>query len=135
MQSLLRVPSLWPHRNVSLCSICWEPANRRLLFSGTHSFALWPGRISEAHILHADKLNLGLNVPPLGLTRCVLIATAPPGDFEPMIICICKQQIASRDIASKPLMTPLQSRAQLGPRGPTLSRQPQFEGAIRSGAG
>lgn len=83
IQSLLRARALWLHRNVSLCSICWEPANRRRLFRGTHSFALCPGCFLEARVLHPDKLNLSLNVRPPELTRCVLIAAAPLVPLSP----------------------------------------------------
>lgn len=58
----LRAGSPWLHYNESLCSICWEPANRRVLFLGTHSFAACPRCFFKSRILHTDKLNLGLNV-------------------------------------------------------------------------
>lgn len=107
IRSLLRLRALWLHHNMSLCSICWEPANRHLLFRGTYSFAPCPGCFLEARILPIDKLNLGLHVPPLELTRCVLMAAAPLGVSEPAVVCIFRQQITYRDVASKPIMKSL----------------------------
>lgn len=54
--------SLWLHYNESLCSICWEPANRHLLFRGTHAFAACPRCFLKSGVLHTDKLKLGSSV-------------------------------------------------------------------------
>lgn len=112
MQSLPRVPSLRPHRNASLCSICREPANRRPRFPGTHSFALWPGRLSEARVLRADKLNLGANMRPPGPTHRALRAPRRPVALGPVRLHLQSAGgVQGRSL--KPLTTPAGS----GPSG------------------
>lgn len=61
---LLRFRFLRLHRNVSLCSICRELANRRRPLHGTHSFAAWC--FLESRILHRVTLNLGSSAPRSG---------------------------------------------------------------------
>lgn len=110
-----------PHCNESLCSICWAPANRRLLFRGTHSFATCPGCFLKSRVSHTDKLNLGLNVRLSGadITCCTRGHAAPR--LQPVIIRDFQLQVTDRDVSSKPVTNlnsvgPVRALARLRPR-------------------
>ena len=129
---LLRFRFLRLHRNVSLCSICRELANRRRPLHGTHSFAAWC--FLESRILHRVTLNLGSSAPRSGAD--VLGADGHRASrgggrgrlhFGQLITHLQGRSLkASNEVIRR-------SRAHMGPRRPPASAG--FRVALRSGGG